>query len=414
MNSGNGTQILIAETGGEGKPGFLSGGGTVFCPTQLYKRKEWVLLFIQFPGGAEAKAIFRAYGYTSKSWTHAEGATNSKAPKTTSGGEVIFGAGKEAGGNFRIAAFAQYATSFSQAEAEAFTSMATLEAMGSKSPVAFITFGQREVAQGIKDWSGGGATQSSQENSEVLEESPPIHYSAREQVTWLVTSSTLKASSLPATFTQLPWAVETGGWSLTEGWNGSYNAAATAGSNAGVYWNAGEIAGQGNAAAAVTWKNSSSLLTGRSHALWLYSAAGATPSGYQAQLVQSAEGSSKFSIRLRKWIAGSEILLKEVNSLTLESGGGFAIAGQGGKIFALLKKNESAEWAVVAEVSDTTYIKGFTGMDANGANPRLTNFATATIEGAAVTKGGTVKVLKNGSLVDAKRWVLKNGELVNA
>jgi hypothetical protein len=420
QNGANGTQFVVAENGGEGKPSILTGGGTVFCPTKLYKRKEWVLLIVQFPGGAEAKPIFRAYGFASKTWTHAEGATNLKAPKTTAGGEVIFGTSKEVGGNFKIAAFAQYAISFTQAEAEAFSSMATIEAMGTKSPVAFIDFGQREVAQGIKDWSGSGAAQTSQENSEVIEEAPPIFFSPRMQITWLIVTDSLKHAALESFFTAIPWNNGgTGTWSATLGWAPAsfLNSPTIAQDRSGIYFNTTTYTGSaaGNAAAALQI-STNIVAAERTLNTWIFlNASKSTPTGYQISAVGTNPAvTSTYDIYIKEWNEGVEVKSVKVASQLIEPTGEFAIAVFGGVVYGFIRKLSSSDWVQVAEFSSTTFTEGRAGIGGNGSNPKVLNFRGANLDGPSGAAGKTVQVLKEGALVKAKRWVLRSGELVNA
>jgi hypothetical protein len=419
QNGLNGTQVSVSESGGEGKPGFLCGGGTVFCPTKLYKRKEWVLLIIQYPGGAEAKPIFRAYGFTTKTWTHAEGATNSKAPKSTSGGEAFFGAEKGTGGKFKIAAFAMYATSFSQAEAETFSSMATIEAMAAKSPVAFIDFGQREVGQGIKDWSGGGAAQTSQENTEVVEEAPPIFFSPRMQITWLIVTDTLKHAVLESFFTQIPWSTGSGTWSATLGWapTSFSSLPLIAQDRSGIYFNTTTYTGSaaGNAAAALQI-SSNSVAEERAINTWIFlNSSKSTPTGYQISAVGVKPAvTSTYDIYIKEWNEGVEVKSVKVASQLVEPTGEIAIAVFGGVVYGFIRKLSTSDWVQVAEFASTSFTEGRAGIGGNGSNPKLLNFRGANLDGPSGATSKTVQVLKEGALVKAKRWILRGGELVNA
>lgn len=418
QNGLNGTQVSVSESGGEGKPGFLCGGGTVFCPTKLYKRKEWVLLIIQYPGGAEAKPIFRAYGFTTKTWTHAEGATNSKAPKTTSGGEAFFGAEAGQGGKFKIAAFAMYATSFSQAEAETFSSMATIEAMAAKSPVAFIDFGQREVGQGIKDWSGGGAAQTSQENTEVVEEAPAIFFSPRMQITWLIVTDTLKHAALESFFTQIPWSTGSGTWSATLGWKPTSFSSLPliAQDRSGIYFNTATYSGSaaGNAAAALQI-SSNTVAAERTINAWIYlNASKSTPTGYQITAVATATANT-YDIIIKEWNEGVEVKSAKLAAQLVEPTGEIAIAVFGGVVYGFIRKLSTSDWVQVAEFSSTSFTEGRAGIGGNGSNPQILNLRGANLDGPAASGGKTVQVLKEGVLVKAKRWLMKpGGELVNA
>lgn len=207
-----------------------------------------------------------------------------------------------------------------------------------------------------------------------------------EQLDAMAVTDSLKAGSIPASFTALPWATDGGTWSLTDGWRAQgFSSAATAGSRSGAYYNTATVTG-GAAVVIVKYNKLSpgNLINERQFATWLFSEAGVKASGYQLVAYQTtaSEPTDKiFDFKLRKWVAGAETLLVEVKEVTLEVGGEIALVRSEGKVSIWVKKSATSEWTLQgAEIADGAFTEGRSGFDANGSNPNLTDFRTGTLE----------------------------------
>ncbi len=192
-----------------------------------------------------------------------------------------------------------------------------------------------------------------------------------QQLTALPVTDSLKHSSLPASFTKLPWAETSGTWSATNGWSPpGYSASwAKPGSRGGIYHNIATLAG-GSAAVGVT-KTTGTLSASRQFAVWLFTE-GEEASGYQLAVI--AESATKVKFVLRKWVAGVETLLAEVKGIAFGVGDSFYLAALEGKVSMWHRVGESVPVRIGEEVADTTFTEGYAGIDGNGSNPRLINF----------------------------------------
>ena len=191
-----------------------------------------------------------------------------------------------------------------------------------------------------------------------------------------VTDSLLHAS-LPASFTKVPWAENSGTISVS-GWKAeSYSAeyeGAKAGSHSGIYYNTSKVEGGGGY---VTIKvPTASASSPRQMGLWLFSEMTSVPSGYQVAVIGDG---TNYTFKIRKWVSGNETLLSETKSISIESKGSFGLIARSGLVGAWYKKNEAATWNLVNEVSSSTFTKGYSGLDGNGSNPVFSNFSTGTM-----------------------------------
>lgn len=195
----------------------------------------------------------------------------------------------------------------------------------------------------------------------------------------LAVTDSLKHAALPGTFTLLPWAGTTGSWSEANGWSpGGYLAefeGAKAGSRSGIYYNASKLTG-GNAAVGLK-KTAGGLTSPRQIGLWLFSAAGEKPTGYQLAMI--AESAEKVKFILRKWVAGEATVLKEVTVVSFHENDSIYLVAKAGKVSMWRREGEAEPVIVGTEVADATFTEGFSGVDGNGSNPALVNFATSTL-----------------------------------
>ena len=199
--------------------------------------------------------------------------------------------------------------------------------------------------------------------------------STGELLSGLPVTDSLKHNSQPSTFTTLPWSVVPGSWSESSGWSPeSYLAGAEAGSRSGLYWNAEKLKGN----AAVGLKKATGFLTSpRQFSVWLFSEAGAKPSGYQLAVIAETTTLVKFS--LRKWVGGVETVLTESKEVTFGDNDSFYLLAKNGEISMWHRAGEATPTQVGTEVTDSTFTEGYSGIDGNGSNPRLINFSTGNI-----------------------------------
>lgn len=227
-----------------------------------------------------------------------------------------------------------------------------------------------------------------------------------EMLSALSVTHSLKAASLPASFTKLPWATTEGAFSETTGWTPSNTAAGTADDRGGIYWNVEKLKG-GNAATGVvkssgtpgstTWLNT-----------WVFADASPSPSGYQ--LAVNFESATKARFLLRKWVAGVETLLGETKEVTVSDGDTVYLVARAGRVSAWHRVGEETPVIRGSEVADTTFVEGYSGIGGRGfsSNLRATDFRTAvlplegtcplTIDGVTGIPLGTRVLLKNQTL----------------
>ena len=187
-------------------------------------------------------------------------------------------------------------------------------------------------------------------------------------------TNSLKQVSQPADLTALPWSLFPGFWS-TEGWSPeSFLAGAEAGSRSGYYWNTEKLKGN----TVVGLKKTTGFLTSpRQFAVWLFSEAGAKPSGYQLAVI--AETPTLVTFLLRKWVNGVETVLAESKEVPYADNDSFYLLSFGGKLSMWRRSGEGTPVMVGSEVTESTFTEGYSGFDGNGSNPRLVNFATGSV-----------------------------------
>lgn len=214
---------------------------------------------------------------------------------------------------------------------------------------------------------------------------PPTAELIAEQLTDLLVTDTLKHSAMPVTFTQLPWAGTAGTWSASTGWNpGGFVGTYPAGSRSGVFWNARPLT-DGRAVVGFQ-KTTGALSSTRQFSVWLFSEAGATPSGYQLAVI--AESATKVKFILRKWVAGSETILAEVAEVAFAENDYIFLTAYAGKLGAWHQSGEAIP-ALLKEVEDDTFTSGYSCFDGNGSNPKLDNFISCALESATAEVGDT-------------------------
>lgn len=154
----------------------------------------------------------------------------------------------------------------------------------------------------------------------------------------------------------------------------------------------------------------------RQRSVWLYTTGEGMANGYQLRCKDTVVGSSiKYMMRLSKYTAGAETLIKEVE-VEIEANGGFALASASGKLGIYIRKTEAASWVLVGaeEFADTTFKEGFSGVDGNGSNPTLINFATGVLTvGTAPTATTEAALLVKKNSAELRGLVNPKGTATN-
>lgn len=392
---------------------FMSGEGLTSKGSSIttFEKGKKYLIAVSM-ASTSTPVTFHKYDFETKTWAHNVGATAlGNATGTVTGINVPEGLE-----GFMTAA-AIWPRGLSNAEVEALVAFKTIEEWKTTTPSGFWTFGQRTNAQLVKDWTGNGANQNEATGgSATVEENvaPLIPYTEREEITWLPTLDTLEHTVLEAQFTKIPWSPGSGTWVTGTGWKPAafVSEPANAQDHSGVFLNT-VAQSLGHNAAAVELKTSSGAVE-RTLNIWLYlNSAKTKPTGYQLSTV--GVSGTVYKIKLTEWNEGTEVKSSTSGEKTIESTGGIAITHKNGIVRAFVRKLVGSEWEQVLEFATTGFTEGFIGIGGNGSNPLLNNLAGGVLEGT--NEGGKekkVKVLKGGSIVEAKRWVLSGGKLVNA
>lgn len=169
---------------------------------------------------------------------------------------------------------------------------------------------------------------------------------------------------------RLQWAtnigrVTTSGWSTWDNYpniNGAYWTPASFGS------------GVGNVAAVTM--NAAPGLTSRYVALWLdMSNPGSEKSGYQLKWVETSSG--VYAVTLAKWVGGSETVLKSSSPVVAPVGSTFAITSENGEVTAW--GGSGGTVAPLFSATDSTYVRGYTGIEASGSGSKSINFKAGAI-----------------------------------
>lgn len=388
-------------------------GSELATPFTTLEPNKKYLFGVTKPAGKN-KLRWHLYDFAAKKWTHESSVSELEDGLSCAGGSVQFGrVGSEFPRGEQLAGGAIWNKVLSDAEFEALIG-ANFEAWKSTSPSGLWTFGQVEVGQTVKDWTGGGANEFFRNSTEVVSASPPLSYSIPEQISWMNITDTLKHASKPGTMTKIPWATAEGTWVEATGWSpSSFIEKEKAEDHSGFYLSSEEQSE--NWCVGIRKTTGSLASAARTMNLWLFSPMGATPGGYQLTLVTENSG-SLVKFVLKKWVEGVEIgVLLEVKGVTLAEQDSFFLAKVGNKLSLYHRVGE----ALLAEqigttVEDTTFSKGFSAFAGNGSNPKFINLIVGKLESTSEEPTAkTVKILKEGSIVAAKRYVLRNGELVN-
>lgn len=173
----------------------------------------------------------------------------------------------------------------------------------------------------------------------------------------------------------LQWDNSTSGTNtgqVQSGW-GPYDAFPTIN---GAYWQRGIFSdtGSGNAVAATLTARPS--LTERYFALWLdMPAPGSVRSGYELRFMET--GSSLFTVTLSRWQSGTKTVLSTKTGYSFPAGGQFALVEKGGTVSAWT--STGGEFSQILAALDSTFVSGYTGVEASGNFTRLSNFRAGAL-----------------------------------
>lgn len=152
----------------------------------------------------------------------------------------------------------------------------------------------------------------------------------------------------------LSWCASAGKLMASDGY---VSATVAVGLN-GAYWTVEEY----GAPTSVAWEMvSPENLESQWFALWSCLNP-TTHSGYRVRAISFGE-ENNFQILLERVMAGAPETLAVTPTLTLTRGDLLGISVQGGKVASWYKKGAASEWKVLKEVSDTTYTRGYVGIE---------------------------------------------------
>lgn len=198
------------------------------------------------------------------------------------------------------------------------------------------------------------------------------------QLSALAVTDTLKHAAVPGTLTNIPWQVAVGSWSEAAGWSPSaFTANPPTNTRSGLYLNTGKQSGDH----AVGLKKTTGSLAAaeRQFEVWMCSAMGAKPSGYQLAVITNKTSNGKVRFVLRRFIEGEGITLYEsTEELPFNENDSFYLAKVGAKLLVYYRSGEGTPTLVGGAV-DATFTEGFAGFGGNGSNPRLINFTVGAL-----------------------------------
>ncbi|MEX0972336.1 MAG: DNRLRE domain-containing protein [Solirubrobacterales bacterium] len=182
-----------------------------------------------------------------------------------------------------------------------------------------------------------------------------------------------------------PGRVTTAGW-------GPSNAFSTIN---GAYWNQATYSDSAAGDAAAITMQAAPAISERYVSLWLNMPdPGSVRSGYELRWRETATA-NKYDVILSKWSAGTETVLAEQEGVTIPTGTTLAIADSGGALSAWRGSGESFTQLLIA--SDSTYSSGYAGVAGSGNISRSDDFKAGEVDGVppdtTITEGPSGKIL---------------------
>jgi hypothetical protein len=151
----------------------------------------------------------------------------------------------------------------------------------------------------------------------------------------------------------------------------------------GAFYNAASYTAAYGGAAAVATLGADDESTSRYFTLWLDARDGAAPLGYELRFTRTEEEEPTYTVRLTKYSAGSETVLRSQSEVTFTRGSSFAIVDQGSTVSAWI--NAGAGFTQLLSASDSTFDSGSVGLSASGLVSRLRAFKAGQLAPAAPT-----------------------------
>jgi len=139
----------------------------------------------------------------------------------------------------------------------------------------------------------------------------------------------------------------------------------------GAFWQNAGFADTGAGDAVVATQKQNPTIAERYLSLWLDMPNPASiRSGYELRFTETS--SLVYDVSLSKWEAGTKTALGSKTAYSLPLGSEFALVRKGELVQAWTKTG--SEFAQLLSASDSTFISGFSGIEASGNISRLTNF----------------------------------------
>jgi hypothetical protein len=203
------------------------------------------------------------------------------------------------------------------------------------------------------------------------------------QLAALAVTDTLKKASKPASLTKIPWAALEGTWAEATGWSPSgFLASPPSGTRSGFYFNTEEKSG--NHAVGLKKTTGSLEAVDRQFEVWMCSAMGANPSGYQFLVLCEATGKVKFI--LRRFIEGeAKVLWESAPAQTFNENDSIFLVRANGLLLCYYRAVEGTP-VLLGGAMDATFTKGFCAFGGNGSNPKLINFVIGALTVTAEVK----------------------------
>lgn len=144
----------------------------------LFPTGEWVFIGVKKGTGIEEPKFF-IYRYGAEEWLTIKGATSEDGDPMTSLRLGQWGSGEQLLG--KMAAIAVWDGLLLDEEIEEMATAPSIMSWLEHEPTGMWMFNQAEVSEAVLDQTAGGADQTEEANTEVVEEEPPIPYEAGEE-----------------------------------------------------------------------------------------------------------------------------------------------------------------------------------------------------------------------------------------
>lgn len=175
--------------------------------------------------------------------------------------------------------------------------------------------------------------------------------------------------SLNGSWTALAWDAQTASKTgrVESGW-GPLDAFSSVN---GAFWQMAGFADTGAGDAVIATQKQNPTIAERYFSLWLNMPnPGSAKSGYELRFTETSPLS--YDVSLAKWEEGTKTALASKTAYALPLGSEFALVRKGGAVQAWTKTG--TEFTQLLSAADSTFISGFSGLEASGNISRLTNF----------------------------------------